>query len=138
MTAASTDSDLYSLELTADPDVQNEVFLKIFNSGDGHAFDRLYRDDAISNLSGKPLSGAERTRAIVEMLAKGPTLKSTVKHSYTAGDVTLIVVDFELGLPGENGELIPVKGSCTDVIRKVDGDKWLMAVDRPVADPSAA
>ncbi|NBE52400.1 YybH family protein [Streptomyces boluensis] len=134
MTAAT---DLYNLELTDDPQVQNDVFLKIFNSGDGHAFDRLYRDDAISNLSGQPLTGPARTKAIVDMLAQGPTLNSVVKHSYTAGDVTLIVVDFELGLPGEDGELIPVKGSCTDVIRRVEDGKWLMAVDRPVANPAA-
>ncbi|MFD3700873.1 YybH family protein [Streptomyces sp. NPDC058646] len=125
--------DLYSLELTDDPEVQNDVFLRAFNSGEGAAFDRLYRDDAISNLSGKPLSGAERTRAITELLAKGPTLKSTLKHSYTAGDVTLIVVDFELGIPGDDGELVPVKGSCTDVVRRVEDGRWLMAVDRPVA-----
>ncbi|MGX2998289.1 YybH family protein [Streptomyces sp. JNUCC 64] len=134
MTAAT---DLYNLELTDDPDVQNEVFLKVFNSGDGHAFDRLYRADAVSNLSGRPRTGPDRTRAIVELLAKGPTLKSTVKHSYTAGDVTLIVVDFELGVPDENGELVPVKGSCTDVIRRGEDGRWLMAVDRPVADPAA-
>lgn len=132
----TVETDLYSIELTDDPHVQNEVFLKLFNSGDGAAFDRLYRDDAISNLSGRPLTGPERTQAIKDMLAQGPTLNSVVRHSYTAGDVTLIVVDFELGLPGENGELVPVKGSCTDVIRHVDG-KWLMAIDRPVADPAA-
>ncbi|MFH9061779.1 YybH family protein [Streptomyces coeruleorubidus] len=132
----TAETDLYSIELTDDPQVQNEVFLKLFNSGDGAAFDRLYRDDAISNLSGRPLTGPERTQAIKDMLAQGPTLNSVVRHSYTAGDVTLIVVDFELGLPGENGELVPVKGSCTDVIRHVDG-KWLMAIDRPVADPAA-
>jgi hypothetical protein len=134
MTAATPDIDLYSLELTDDPEVQNDVFLKIFNSGDGAAFDRLYRADAISNLTGGPLTGEARTKGIIDLLAKGPTLKSVVKHSYTADDVTLIVVDFELGLPGEDGKLIPVKGSCTDVIRRVEGDKWLMAVDRPVAD----
>ncbi len=134
MTSVTPEVDLYSLELTYDPEVQNDVFLKIFNSGDGAAFDNLYRDDAISNLSGGPLTGEARTKAIIGMLAQGPTLKSVVKHSYTADDVTLIVVDFELGLPGENGELVQVKGSCTDVIRRVEGDKWLMAVDRPVAD----
>ncbi|MEU1282362.1 nuclear transport factor 2 family protein [Streptomyces sp. NPDC005805] len=133
----TTDAELWNLELTDDPDVQNDVFLKAFNSGDGGVFDRLYRDDAISNLSGAPLTGAERTRAIKEMLAKGPTLNSTLKHSYTAGDVTLIVVDFELGLPDEEGNLVPVKGSCTDVIRRGEDGRWLMAIDRPVADPAA-
>lgn len=133
----TTDADLWNLELTDDPDIQNDVFLRAFNSGDGGVFDRLYRDDAISNLSGTPRTGADRTQAIKDMLAKGPTLNSTLKHSYTAGDVTLIVVDFELGLPDENGGIVQVKGSCTDVIRQVEDGKWLMAIDRPVADPNA-
>ncbi|MEV6618926.1 nuclear transport factor 2 family protein [Streptomyces sp. NPDC051051] len=136
MTASTPEVDLYSLELTDDPEVQNDVFLKIFNSGDGAAFDNLYLDDAISNLTGGPLTGEARTKGIIDLLAKGPTLKSVVKHSYTADDVTLIVVDFELGLPGEDGELVQVKGSCTDVIRRTEDGKWMMAVDRPVADIS--
>ncbi|KAB2587519.1 nuclear transport factor 2 family protein, partial [Streptomyces arboris] len=39
------------LTLTDDPDQQNEVFLKAFNSGEGAIFDQLYRDDAVSNLT---------------------------------------------------------------------------------------
>ncbi|WP_405591126.1 YybH family protein [Streptomyces sp. NBC_01092] len=137
MTTSTTDVDLFSLELTDDPEIQNEVFLKIFNSGNGAAFDNLYRADAISNLTGGPLTGEARTKGIIDLLAQGPTLKSVVKHSYTADDVTLIVVDFELGLPGEDGELVQIKGTCTDVIRRLEDGKWMMAVDRPVADLTA-
>ena len=127
-------SDLYSLELTGDSEVQNDVFLKAFNSGDGAVFDRLYREDAISNLSGGPLNGEERTKAIKEFLATGPSLDSTVKYSYTAGDVSLVVVDFRLEITNEQGERVRVRGTCTDVIRQVEDGRWLMAIDRPVAD----
>lgn len=124
--------DLDNLDLTDDPETQNEVFLAAFNSGQGAIFDRLYRDDAISNLSGAPLSGEARTRAITEMLATGPVLKSKVRSSYIAGDTSLIIVDFDLQITGADGQPQRITGVCTDVlIRGADG-KWIMAVDRPV------
>ena len=129
--------DLENLELTDDPETQNEVFLAAFNSGQGSIFDRLYRDDAISNLSGGPLNGAARTKAITELLATKPKLKSTVKHSYVAGDTSLIIVDFELELTGEDGELMRVNGTCTDVLVREPDGKWMMAIDRPVAHTPA-
>lgn len=42
-------------------------------------------------------------------------------------------MDFELGIPGDDGKLVPVKGSCTDVIRRLEDGTWMMAIDRPVA-----
>lgn len=124
--------DLDNLDLTDDPETQNEVFLAAFNSGQGAIFDRLYRDDAISNLSGAPLAGEARTRAITEMLATGPVLKSKVRSSYIAGDTSLIIVDFDLQITGADGQPQRITGVCTDVlIRGADG-KWIMAVDRPV------
>ncbi|MGW1888045.1 YybH family protein [Streptomyces sp. NPDC001970] len=130
----SVDTDLYNLELTGDSEIQNAVFLRAFNSGDGAAFDRLYRDDAISNLSGKPLSGPERTKAIKELLATGPSLDSTIKYSYTAGDTILVVVDFNLEIANDEGERQKIHGTCTDVLTREPNGKWMMAIDRPVAD----
>lgn len=125
--------DLENLELTDDPETQNDVFLAAFNSGQGSIFDRLYRDDAISNLSGGPLNGAARTKAITELLATKPKLKSTVKHSYVAGDTSLIIVDFELEVTGEGGKPVQVNGICTDVLVREPDGKWMMVIDRPVA-----
>lgn len=130
----TTEVDLYDLELTGDSAVQNEVFLRAFNSGDGAVFDRLYREDAISNLSGKPLNGAERKKAIKDFLATRPSLDSTVKCSYTVGDTSLVVVDFNLEITDENGTRVQVHGTCTDVLVRVEDGRWLMAIDRPVAD----
>ncbi|GAA2592804.1 hypothetical protein GCM10010435_84770 [Winogradskya consettensis] len=126
--------DLQNLDLTGDPDVQNDVFLAAFNSGDGAIFDSLYRDDAISNLSGGPLTGAERTAAIKAFLATGPTLKSTVKHAYSTSDTSLIIVDYDLVLSDEDGKRVRIQGTCTDVLRLGADGKWMMAIDRPVAD----
>ncbi|MFI1394005.1 YybH family protein [Streptomyces sp. NPDC020681] len=136
----STGIDLNALELTADPDQQNEVFLIAFNSYDGAVFDRLYRDDAISNLSGAPLTGAARKAKITELLAQKPSLKATLRHSYTAGDVQLIVVDYEMEVPGPDGERQELRGTCTDVLRRGEDGKWLMAIDRPIPEeqPAAA
>ncbi|ARQ71077.1 YybH family protein [Streptomyces marincola] len=133
-TDTTTETDLYDLDLTDDPEVQNAVFLRAFNSGDGAAFDRLYRDDAISNLSGKPLTGNERTEAIKQFLATGPSLDSSIKYAYTAGDTILVVVDFNLEITKEAGERQKIHGTCTDVLRRVENGKWMMAIDRPVAD----
>jgi ketosteroid isomerase-like protein len=130
----TTTFDFATRDLTADPQTQNAMFLTAFNSGDGALFDSLYRDDAISNLSGVPLSGSERTKFLTEWLATGPTLKSEVREFYTTGDTALIIVDYDLEMDGPEGGRVRIQGSCTDVVRKGADGKWQMAIDRPVAD----
>ncbi|WP_309112598.1 nuclear transport factor 2 family protein [Saccharothrix sp.] len=126
--------DLQNLDLTDDPDTQNEVFLAAFNSGQGAIFDSLYRDDSISNLSGGPLTGKARTEAIIALLATKPKLKSKVKANYTAGDTSLIIVDYDLEITKPDGGKQRILGKCTDVLVRGEDGKWVMAVDRPVAD----
>ncbi|MFI9812508.1 YybH family protein [Saccharothrix variisporea] len=126
--------DLRNLDLTDDPETQNEVFLAAFNSGKGAIFDSLYRDDSISNLSGKPLTGEARTRAITELLATGPQLKSTVRAYYATADTSLIIVNYDLVITLEDGRRQRILGKCTDVLVRGEDGKWVMAVDRPVAD----
>ncbi|MBW4716732.1 YybH family protein [Saccharothrix obliqua] len=126
--------DLQNLELTDDPEVQNDVFLAAFNSGQGAIFDSLYRDDSISNLTGKPLSGRSRTEAITALLATRPRLKSRVKSYYTTGDTSLIIVEYDLQVTLEDGREQRILGKCTDVLVRGEDGRWVMAVDRPVAD----
>jgi len=130
----TTTFDFTTRDLTSDPETQNAMFLAAFNSNNGALFDSLYRDDAISNLSGQPLSGSERTKFITDWLATGPTLKSVVREFYMTGDTALIIVDYDLEMDSPEGERVRVLGSCTDVVRKGEDGKWQMAIDRPVAD----
>jgi ketosteroid isomerase-like protein len=126
------------LELTDDAEQQNEVFTLAFNSGDGGLFDRLYHADAISNLSGQPLTGSARVEAIKQMLEAKPSLSATLREVYTTGDTRLLIVDFELEAPGEDGVPVKMTGSCTDVMTRDVNGRWFMAVDRPVIDEPAA
>ncbi|MET7718816.1 nuclear transport factor 2 family protein [Streptomyces sp. NPDC005407] len=124
--------DVDNPDLTADTDMQNEIFLQVFNTGDGALFDLLYRDDAISNFSGAPLTGAERLAFFKEFLAPKPALKAEVTHAYVAGDVALIGVNFSVDSTGPDGKPVHLEGNCTDVLRRGEDGRWLMAVDRPV------
>lgn len=128
----TAENSLEDLVLTDDPIQQSDVFLRAFNTGDGAVFDTLYREDAISNLSGSPLTGAERTKSIIELLAQKPLMKATYKRSYTAGDTMLVVADYEIDAPGPEGGRVIMRGSCTDVMTRGRDGKWLVTIDRPV------
>lgn len=129
----STDFDPSNPDLTDDPDTQNEVFLQAFNTGDGAIFDSLYREDSISNFSGEPLTGEARLAWFKEFLAAKPSLKAELTHSYVAGDVALVGVRYSIDTVGKDGEPVHLEGVCTDVLRRIEDGRWLMAIDRPVA-----
>ncbi|MFI1568983.1 YybH family protein [Streptomyces sp. NPDC020490] len=129
----TTDFDPDNPDLTDDTEIQNEIFLQAFNSGDGELFNRLYREDSISNFSGEPLTGAARLAFFKEFLAPKPSLKAEVTHAYVAGDVALIGVKYSIDTTGEDGEPVHLEGVCTDVLRRGEDGRWLMSIDRPVA-----
>ncbi|MEU3714376.1 YybH family protein [Streptomyces catenulae] len=130
---STVDFDPERPDLTADTETQNEIFIQVFNSGDGELFNRLYRDDSISNFSGEPLTGAARLAFFKEFLATEPTLEATVTHAYVAGDAALIGVDYRIETKGPDGAPLHLEGQCTDVLRRTADGRWLMAIDRPVA-----
>ncbi|MEJ2859491.1 MULTISPECIES: YybH family protein [unclassified Saccharothrix] len=122
-------------DLTDDIDTQNDIFIDVFNSGDGALFDRLYRPDAISNFSGGQLTGAPRKAWFEQFLSAKPYLEAKLTHAYVAGDVSLIGVTFQIDTTDEEGRKVRITGSCTDVLRRGEDGRWLMAVDRPVMNP---
>ncbi|MFI6084347.1 YybH family protein [Streptomyces sp. NPDC051217] len=126
-------SESIVLEVPDDADEQNDLLIRIFNSGDGALYDSLYTPDAISNISGGPLSGEERTAFFKEFLATGPKINSTVLQTYTTGDTSLLIVDYEMTVPGPDGATTQLRGTCTDVVIRDEEGKWRLAVDRPVA-----
>ncbi|MFF8956259.1 YybH family protein [Streptomyces sp. NPDC014894] len=128
----NTDFDRENPDLTDDRDIQNEIFMQAFNSGDGDLFNSLYLEDSISNFSGEPLTGEARRAFIREYLATNPVSTAELTTSYVAGDVALIKVEYTIDNPGPNGP-VRVEGYCTDVLRLGKDGRWLMAIDRPVA-----
>ncbi|GAA2709647.1 MULTISPECIES: nuclear transport factor 2 family protein [Streptomyces] len=133
MTTFTVPFDPEKPDLTDDTWTQNEIFLQVFNSGDGALFNSLYREDSISNFSGEPLTGEARLKFFQEFLANKPKLEAKVTHSYVAGDVALIGVEYAIDTTGPDGEPLRLEGNCTDVLVRVEDGRWLMAIDRPVA-----
>ncbi|MEU2711585.1 nuclear transport factor 2 family protein [Streptomyces sp. NPDC007205] len=125
-------------EIPEDPHQQNDLFVRIFNEGDGALYDSMYTSDAISNISGSPLTGADRTQFFKDFLALGPKIKSRVLQTYTTGDTSLLIVDYSLDIPSPDGEVTHVDGTCTDVLVRDENGEWRLAIDRPVADVHAA
>ncbi|GIE82600.1 hypothetical protein Aph02nite_85500 [Actinoplanes philippinensis] len=121
-----------------DPHLQNELFVRIFNSGDGALYDSMYTPDAISNISGTPLTGAQRTQFFKDFLATGPSIASKVTQSYTTKDTSLLIVDYHLEIPQPDGSTASVHGTCTDVLIRNSEGQWRLAVDRPVPDDAHA
>lgn len=129
----TVDIDFDKPDLTDDTDTQNEIFLQVFNSGDGELFDKLYRADSISNFSGQPLTGTVRRQFFKDFLASRPKLQAEVTHSWVADDVALIGVRFTIDGTDQEGKPMHLEGSCTDVLHRGEDGRWLMAIDRPVA-----
>jgi len=121
-------------EMTDDSEQQNDVFIRAFNSGDGRIFDSLYHENAISNLSGAPLTGRARTEFITELLKKGPKLDAKLRETFTTGDTSLMVVDYRLEMMGDDGAPVQLSGTCTDVMTRGADGRWKLAIDRPVPD----
>ncbi|MEU3352369.1 nuclear transport factor 2 family protein [Streptomyces sp. NPDC037389] len=133
MTTFTVPFDPEKPDLTDDTWTQNEIFLQVFNSGNGAYFDSLYREDSISNFSGESLTGEARLKFFKEFLANKPKLEAKVTHSYVAGDVALIGVEYAIDTVDAEGKPFRLEGNCTDVLVKVEDGRWLMAIDRPVA-----
>nr|QCF28939.1 cyclase [Streptomyces sp.] len=131
-------SNLIDFEIPEDPDKLNELFVRVFNSGDGALYDAMYTDDAVSNISGAPLSGAARTAFFREFLASGPKIDSRVLQTYTTGDTSLLIVDYSLDVPTPDGQTLHMHGTCTDVLIRNEDGEWRLAVDRPVPDEAPA
>lgn len=130
-------SEGFQFKVPDDPHQQNEMFVRLFNHGDGKLYDSMYTDDAVSNISGAPLTGPARTQFFEQFLASGPKIDSKVTAAFTTSDTSLLIVDYTMTISGEDGEAVSVHGQCTDVLVRNAEGQWRLAVDRPVADAHA-
>ncbi|MFD7339104.1 YybH family protein [Streptomyces violascens] len=111
-------------------------FVRTFNSGDFAGTDELYTEDAISVWEpGNPLSGQARKDALAEFIAIKPVLNATIRESYVTSDTALLVTDWSLDIPNENGGTDHIEGIGTDILRRDEKGNWRYAIDEPYGDP---
>lgn len=107
-------------------------YIAAFNSGDLAVIDAMYTEDAISVWEpGNPLSGDARREALAEFIAQRPTMTATLRESHVTGTAALLVVDWAIDLPLEDGGTEHLEGVGLDVLRMGPDGNWRFAVDNP-------
>ncbi|MFD6437990.1 YybH family protein [Streptomyces venezuelae] len=102
------------------------AFAARFNSGDAQAVRELYEERAaFVPESGDAVHGdAEIAAANAPFLALGLPISVRPRHVHVAGDIALLVVDWEIGA----GE---ARSTATDVVRRGTDGCWRYVIDSP-------
>jgi ketosteroid isomerase-like protein len=115
----------HSLPRPTAPDQVPAAFAAAFNSGDPALVDALYESDAVFvDQTGTALTGASRIAANTAFQALGLPIEVRPRHVLSAGDIALLIVDWQIG----DGH---VTGTATDVARRGADGVWRYAVDNP-------
>ncbi|NGO69109.1 YybH family protein, partial [Streptomyces boncukensis] len=109
------------------------VFAERFNSGDPSAVAEMYEADAVFVApSGQVArSRAEIARENAGFLALGLPITVRPRQVHTAGDVALLVVDWEIDGTGPGGRPVRRTGTATDVARRGADGRWRYVIDSP-------
>jgi ketosteroid isomerase-like protein len=104
-----------------------------FAEGSGALLDRLYEPDAILvPRPGTPLIGAaHRIPAHEHLLGFGLPITATARHTYVAGDIALLVVDWSIAGTSRSGHPIDLRGTAADVARRGADGQWRYVIDNP-------
>lgn len=118
--------------LTTDPRQHPAVFEAAFNTGDPAALAQVYASDAVFvPRPGTPLTGSALAAATVEFLALGLPIEVRTRHTYTAGDIAPLIVDWSIDGTGPDGAAVELAGTATDVARRGPYGLWRYVVDNP-------
>jgi len=95
-------------------------FVDAFNANDLDGLLRLYAPNGVL----VPVPGQvtpDRRAALAHLLSFGEPMTASVKRTYTAGSVALLVVEWAVG---------PMNGTAVDVAQW-DGGAWRYLIDNP-------
>ncbi|WP_243741186.1 nuclear transport factor 2 family protein [Streptomyces sp. 8K308] len=112
--------------LPAAPDEVPAAFAARFNSGDRDAVLDLYAADAVFVPRSGPVARgrAEIERANDKFLGLGEPITVRPRSVSVAGDVALLVVDWEIPAAG-------IRATATDVARRGADGRWRYVIDSP-------
>ncbi|MFD9366426.1 YybH family protein [Streptomyces sp. NPDC060020] len=118
--------------MTTDPRQHPAVFAAAFNTGEPAAVAQVYESDAVFvPRPGVPLTGTELASATAGFLALGLPIEVSPRHTYTAGDLALLVVDWRIEGTGPDGAAVRLAGTATDVARRGPDGLWRYVIDNP-------
>lgn len=132
LTALSKSDKKVNRAMTPGEVVSNlELF---FAKKDVDAMMSLYREDSVmvSKSGFETVTGLDSIHSILEGFANnGENVKITLRTLYQNGNTALVIVDWSLNSRNENGNVIKISGTATDVLKQdVDGS-WYYLIDNP-------
>lgn len=117
---------------TEDPALHSAAFAAAFNSGDSAALDRSYEDlGVLVPRPGHPVTGAERSAANAYLLGLGLPIDARTRHTYIAGDIALLIVDWSIRGTAPDGTEVDLAGTSSDVARRGPDGHWRYVIDNP-------
>jgi uncharacterized protein (TIGR02246 family) len=107
--------------------------VEAINRGDVDAAIALYESDAVMVVKpGEVARGTERVRqALAGFIALKPTLRMEGREVVEAGDVALYLGRWSLRGTDPAGKPVEMGGESSDILRRQDDGRWLIAVDNP-------
>ena len=118
---------------SASPESIHEMFEKHLNEGNLEGMARLYEPDAVLvERNGKEVCGSgaigEYLRAL---LSAGPRIRMRHLKTIDAGDVAVLLSEWEMDRVAPDGSWISDGGHTFDIVRRQKGGKWRIVVDNP-------
>ncbi|MFJ5864059.1 YybH family protein [Streptomyces parvus] len=108
------------------------VLERAFNTFDAEVVDRLYEADALFvPRPGRPTTGPGRIPAHRDFLALRVPIRVTPRHTYVAGDLALLIVDWVVEGRAAHGGQVRIASTATDVARRGPDGFWRYVVDNP-------
>ncbi|MBC9714167.1 DUF4440 domain-containing protein [Streptomyces sp. TRM66268-LWL] len=108
------------------------AFARAFNTFDPAVLDQVYEPGAVFVPEpGHEVTGAGRIRANAEFLALRVPIRVTPRHTYVAGELALLIVDFVIAGVAAHGGSVHIEGTATDVARRGPDGFWRYVIDNP-------
>lgn len=116
-----------------EPEVVHELFEKRCNEGDLEGLVALYEPEAaMVQPDGTIVSGIGAIReGLVELLSTKPKMKVRHLRTIRAGDIAVLISDWEVTGIGPDGSETSDGGRTYDVIRRQADGTWKAVVDNP-------
>ncbi|MEV0977261.1 DUF4440 domain-containing protein [Streptomyces sp. NPDC049915] len=77
------------------------------------------------------VTGPDRRVANIAFQALGIPITVRTRHTYVAGCLALLVVDWVIDGPGPDGTQVHLEGTATDVARRGHDGLWCYVMDNP-------
>lgn len=132
--ALSPFAALADLPVANTPSEVVTTFESLFHANDLDAMMTLYEDDSImlGQPGTAPAEGPAAIRPILEgFTSVGKNASIKPKAVLQTGDTALVIVEWSMSVPNQEGAMTQISGTGTEVVRQRENGTWYYLIDNP-------